>query len=264
MLNPSVVKAKDYLNFYSVYDGKTWRTNLATSPDGFVWQNQKQILEPDPTTWEGSYIAGNGSAIQRDQLYYYYQAGRATPNRLAARFCKTNPTSARPRAHTEAGTNAGSPIRMSSSPRAQLYMFYTGMDRARRQRLGVAQSSDGLSWHKLRSNPILELGSFGNFDENGLGEPAVWASHGYWWMLYTGQDRFLNRRLGLARSQDGIPWTKQPNVFAGSQPWDSKVICDPTVLVENGEIRVWFGGGDIARPDQEIHGQIGYAVLRIY
>jgi hypothetical protein len=26
-------------------------------------------------------------------------------------------------------------------------------------------------------------------------------------------------------------------------------------------VRVWFGGGDVARPDQNIHGQIGAGVL---
>jgi hypothetical protein len=27
------------------------------------------------------------------------------------------------------------------------------------------------------------------------------------------------------------------------------------------EIRVWFGGGDVPRPDQNIHGEIGMGVL---
>ncbi len=93
-------------------------------------------------------------------------------------------------------------------------MFYLGMDRARRQRLGVAMSGDGVSWYKLRSNPILELGDYGAFDENGLGEPAVWAARGYYWMLYTGRDRNEVRRLGLARSRDGVRWEKLPMVIA--------------------------------------------------
>jgi len=70
------------------------------------------------------------------------------------------------------------------------------------------------------------------------------------------------RRLGLARSTDGVHWTKLPAVFSGAQAWDSKVICDPTVLVENGEIRVWFGGGDAASPDENLHGQIGFSIFQ--
>ena len=44
-------------------------------------------------------------------------------------------------------------------------MFYLGEDRAGRQRLGVARSLDGEHWQKLRSNPILEAGKYGSFDE---------------------------------------------------------------------------------------------------
>ena len=95
-----------------------------------------------------------------------------------------------------------------------------------------------------------------------IGEPAVWQSHGFYWMLFTGRDFSEIRRLGLARSTDGVHWTKLPAVFSGDAAWDSKVICDPTVLVEGGEIRVWFGGGDVASPDENLHGQIGYGVLR--
>jgi predicted GH43/DUF377 family glycosyl hydrolase len=143
------------------------------------------------------------------------------------------------------------------------YMFYLGADRARRQRLGVAMSDDGIAWYKLRSNPILELGGYGTFDENGLGEPAAFAAHGYYWMLYTGRDRNEVRRLGLARSRDGVVWEKQPGVFAGDQRWDSKALCDPSVLAERDRVRVWFGGGDVARPDQNVDGQIGLGALTV-
>ena len=30
----------------------------------------------------------------------------------------------------------------------------------------------------------------------------------------------------------------------------------------DNEIRVWFGGGDEPRHDENLHGQIGYGVLR--
>ena len=146
----------------------------------------------------------------------------------------------------------------------KFYMFYLGQDRGRRQRLGLAVSDDGVAWAKLRSNPVLDAGADGAFDEQGLGEPAVWASHGYWWMLYTGRDRTENRRIGLARSADGVTWARYSDrpVIGGGQAWNAKVVCDPEVaLTENG-VRVWFGGGDVARPDERIHGKIGMGFLR--
>jgi predicted GH43/DUF377 family glycosyl hydrolase len=142
------------------------------------------------------------------------------------------------------------------------YLFYLGQDRARQQRLGTARSRNGVVWEKLRSNPILELGRAGAFDENGLGEPAVWVDRGFYWMLYTGRDVREHRRLGLARSRDGVHWEKLPAVFSGSEAWDAKVVCDASVVVSRGAISVWFGGGDIAHPAENINGQIGFGWLR--
>jgi hypothetical protein len=86
-------------------------------------------------------------------------------------------------------------------------------------------------------------------------------------MLYTGRDRAENRRIGLASSIDGVDWTRVEGfpILAGAEPWNSKVVCDPSVLpLEDGSgVRVWFGGGDVAHPAEKIHGQIGFAILHM-
>ncbi len=273
VLNPSVVRWRGgYLNLYSGFDGRTWRTGVAESPDGGHWVKRGAVLSPSGQGWEGSYIAANGAALSDGAtLRYYYQAGGADAAKLPPQIGLATSSDgvvwtkrARPvlgpgpyMSWDERGVADPFVIRMG----ATLYLFYTGMDRARRQRLGVAESGDGLTWTKLRSNPVLELGGFGDFDENGLGEPAVWAAHGYYWMLYTGRDRGERRRLGLARSEGGAHWVKRPLVIAGSESWDAQVICDPSVEPVSGGLRVWFGGGDIARPDERIHGRIGLGRL---
>jgi predicted GH43/DUF377 family glycosyl hydrolase len=267
VLNPSVIRQGDaYYNFFSGYDGKTWHTGLAVSGDGVTWRKEGKILSPESSNWEGGSIAANGSAIADDSgILYYYQAGDPVEIGLAQSR------------DAHAWTRRGAPVlpvgpygswdeRGVADPyviRAggNYYMFYLGMDRAQRQRLGVAMSGDGVNWYKLRGNPILELGEYGAFDEKGLGEPAVWVARGYYWMLYTGRDRTEVRRLGLARSSDGVRWEKVPMVIAGGEAWDSKVICDPSVIVNGDRVTVWFGGGDVARPDQNIHGQIGLGEL---
>jgi predicted GH43/DUF377 family glycosyl hydrolase len=268
VLNPSVVRQGDaYYNFFSGYDGKTWHTGLAVSGDGVTWHKEGKILSPDPATWEGAKIAANGSAISDEGggILYYYQAGDPVEIGLARssnghQWMKNGPPvlSVGPyESWDERGVADPYVIRSGR----EYYMFYLGMDRAQRQRIGVAMSRDGVKWEKLRSNPILELGEYGAFDERGLGEPAVWGSRGYYWMLYTGRDRNEVRRLGLARSRDGARWEKLPMVIAGEHAWDSKVICDPTVIASGDRVTVWFGGGDVANPDQNIHGQIGLATL---
>jgi predicted GH43/DUF377 family glycosyl hydrolase len=268
-LNPSVLfKDGVYYNFYSGYDGKTWHTGLATSSDGVLWQKQGRILSPQPETWEGSYIAANGSALLQQKIFlYWYQAGpRETPKIGLAISDDGKQWRKRPAPVLETGPRGSWDERGVADPYVlriadSYYMYYLGQDRARRQRIGVARSTGGVRWEKLRVNPVLELGADGAFDEDGLGEPAVWQSHGAYWMLYTGRDRTENRRLGLARSSDGVTWEKLPGSFSGSERWNSKVICDASVLIEGASIRVWFGGGDVASPDENLHGQIGVANL---
>src|ERR1039458_4412019 len=80
-----------------------------------------------------------------------------------------------------------------------------------------------------------------------------------WWIRAGGPRQ--NRRLGMARSTDGVRWEKLPAVFKGSQPWDSQVICDPTIELLDGRLTVWFGGGDAPSPDENLNGQIGVATL---
>ena len=269
VLNPSVVsRGGRYYNLYSGFDGKTWHTGLAVSPDGAHWEKQGRVLSPDPGTWEGGYISANGHASwDGNEFLYWYQAGN--PPRIGlARSSDATHWTKMPRPVVELGPYGSWDERGVADPYVvrtadAWYLYYLGQDRAGRQRLGVARSADGVTWVKLRGNPILELGLYGAFDEKGLGEPAVWASDGWWWMLYTGRDWQENRRIGLARSSDGVRWESLSQVFSGSEPWMSKVICDPTVEVLSNEVRVWFGGGNVARPDERLNGQIGLARLVI-
>ncbi|ANB71481.1 hypothetical protein AYM40_03180 [Paraburkholderia phytofirmans OLGA172] len=77
VLNPSVVRLNGKLfNYYSGYDGKVWRTGIATSSDGIVWRkfDSNPVLQPDGKSWDVSYIAANGAAIVwKGKILYFYQ-----------------------------------------------------------------------------------------------------------------------------------------------------------------------------------------------
>jgi len=262
VLNPSVVwHGGKLVNVYSAYDGKAWHTGIAESVDGLRWEGRKLVLSPP----DGGYIAANGTALSRGgELLYWYQAG-SPPRIELARDWKKNPEPVLNTGPRGSWDERGVADPYVIEAGGQLYMFYLGQNRARQQRLGLARSTDGVTWTKLRSNPILEIGEEGAFDENGLGEPAVWESDGRWWMLYTGRDRHENRRLGLAFSRDGAHWQRysEQAVFSGQEPWNSRVVCDPTLLPRDGILRMWFGGGDVPHPAENIHGRIGYAELKM-
>lgn len=255
VLNPSMANGK---LFYSVFDGKTWYTAL----DG------KRVLAPQG--WEGGYIAANGSVVFHGGQYWhwYHVLGPDIPKIAFARSANGQEWDRDASAALDVGPRGSWDERGVADPYVieaggSLYLYYLGQDRARRQRLGVATSTDGHTWTKLRSNPILEVGEPGSWDAGGLGEPAVWTSHGAWWMLYTGRARDEVRRIGLARSTDGVRWEKVKGfVIAGDQPWNAKVVCDPHVEPQpDGRVKVWFGGGDVAHPAERIHGQIGLGEL---
>lgn len=270
VLNPSVIRrAGTYWNYYSGFDGTTWHTGLALSSDGLSWSKEGKVLSPRPETWEGSYIAANGSALLAGgETLYWYQAGRKGATRIGlARSADGRRFIPLPDPVLQTGPRGswdevalGDPYVIRAD--GGYWMFYLGQDRARRQRLGLARSADGIHWTRLRANPILDLGDPGAFDENGLGEPAVWSSGGWWWMLYTGRDLREHRRIGIARSRDGVHWDRLPTLFAGSESWNSAVVCDPTVEPADGGVRVWFGGGDVASPDENLHGRIGFALMK--
>ncbi len=271
VLNPSIVQHERlYYNLYSGYDGHTWHTGLATSTDGIAWTKRGKVLSPEPLTWEGGYIAANGSVLRfGGEFLYWYQAGDPPRIGLANSRDALNWVK-RPTPVLETGPRGSWDERGVADPYVieaggKLYLYYLGQDRARRQRLGVAVSADGIAWTKLRSNPILEIGEPGAFDETGLGEPAVWAFGGRYWMLYTARDRAEVRRLGLAVSEDGVRWERhtQTAVLAGAEAWNSQVVCDPTVILSDGRLMVWYGGGDAPRPDENVNGQIGLAWLTL-
>ena len=53
VLNPSVLRQGDaYYNFYSGYDGQTWHTGLAVSPDGIAWHHDRE------TVWVANALRG--------------------------------------------------------------------------------------------------------------------------------------------------------------------------------------------------------------
>lgn len=265
-LNPSVVRHDGKLfNFYSGFDGTAWHTGLAVSTDeGLSWTKQAKLLSPPPA----GYIAANGSALRAgNEFLYWYQAGKV-PRIELARSAGGRAFSRHAGPVIDLGPRGSWEERGVADPYVvrfggAFYAYYLGQDRAKQQRLGVARSADGVTWTKLRSNPVLELGEPGTFDENGLGEPAVWFWGGSYWMLYTGRDRNEVRRMGLAQSRDGVRWTKLPApVIAGDRAWNREVVCDATVEVRRDGVHVWFGGGDQPKPDERLNGQIGYAMLR--
>ncbi len=73
--------------------------------------------------------------------------------------------------------------------------------------IGHATSPDGHVWEKDSSNPVVDLGSPGDWDDGSLSKPAVMFDGEVFHMWYVGGDTSL-AMAGYATSPDGSDWTK--------------------------------------------------------
>ncbi|OGE79154.1 MAG: hypothetical protein A2751_05960 [Candidatus Doudnabacteria bacterium RIFCSPHIGHO2_01_FULL_46_14] len=105
-----------------------------------------------------------------------------------------------------------------SSPTAMLFenriykMWYHGDAAGNIRRIGYATSSDGIVWNKYVSNPVLDLGSSGAWDDGTIAEPRIIKVGSEYWLFYAGKRTPSSGSwsLGLATSADGINFTKHP------------------------------------------------------
>lgn len=270
VLNPSVIRYQGrLLNLYSGFNGKTWRTGVATSDDGVHWTKYSgnPVLSPGDA-WDTRYIAANGAAIEWKGLVLYLYQGQDTGGVTRIGLATSDDgkhfeKALRPvldvgERHAWDGKAVGDPYVIARG--GALYLYYLGMDQHDIQRIGVAKSTDGTHWTKYAGNPVMDVGAKGTFDENGLGEPSVVFSAPFFYMIYTGRDASERRNFGYAVSADGVSWKKMSTggLFGQRDGWNREVVCDSAILREgDGTFTVWYGGGDIARPDERIDGQIG-------
>jgi len=132
-------------------------------------------------------------------------------------------------------------------------MWYSGFGPAGWQ-IGHATSPDGLVWAKDTSNPVLQQGGTGTWDENGLIGPTVLFDGSTYKMWYYGKDVNGVLSIGYATSTDGVNWTKYANnpIIEISQPWEGASIGHPMVIFDGISYKMWY----MANMDQP---SIGYA-----
>lgn len=135
------------------------------------------------------------------------------------------------------------------------HMWYAGYDGVK-VRIGYAISSDGIHWNKHSSNPVLEPGPDGEWDDAGVSCPSVIYAGEAYRMWYAGYDGD-NLRIGYATSGDGITWSKRsynPVLDLGpAGSWDGSGVSGPSVVLNGVTYHMWYTGYDGARS------RIGYA-----
>lgn len=134
-----------------------------------------------------------------------------------------------------------------------VYLYYSGYqdvgDPAKGfpAALGLATSSDGLTFNRIGAEPILEPLANG-FDTHAIYSPVVVADAGGWTMVYCGHaysGPHTGVRLLGATSPDGITWTRHPTPVLEGGPersWMSWGAAEPALIAVDGTWWLLFTG----------------------
>jgi predicted GH43/DUF377 family glycosyl hydrolase len=124
---------------------------------------------------------------------------------------------------------------------AEYKMWFDGVNLLAERQIGLATSSDGISWIKHPTNPVLS-GTPGAWDESGEHAPFVLKEGGVYKMWYEGSDGSV-RQLGYATSTNGIDWQKHagnPVLAAGPESYDQQTAGHGSVLNDSGTYKLWY------------------------
>jgi hypothetical protein len=124
-------------------------------------------------------------------------------------------------------------------------MWYSAGNDIGGESIGYADSPDGVNWFKPRSDPLLEAGPSGAWDEAGVANPAVLATDSGFQMWYIGLDMVGVKAIGYAASPDGLTWQK----YDGNPVLRSDFAVDiafgfPTVVQDSpNDYKMWYSVG---------------------
>jgi sucrose-6-phosphate hydrolase SacC (GH32 family) len=96
--------------------------------------------------------------------------------------------------------------------KGKLYMFYAGAYNNAPQQIGVAESSDGISWKRLSEEPFLKNGAPGSWNSSESGHPHIFRDeNGRTWLFFQGNND--NGKTWFL-SKVEVKWTKKGPVTA--------------------------------------------------
>jgi predicted GH43/DUF377 family glycosyl hydrolase len=123
------------------------------------------------------------------------------------------------------------------------YMWYAGYKT--NWAIGLATSSDGITWTKDPGNPVFTKGSGGKFDESHVTGPHIIKEGNTYYMWYSGINNTGIRAIGLASSTDKKTWTRlnDGNAVLSGTPaqWDSSGTGTPYVFKIGDTYYMFYG-----------------------
>jgi predicted GH43/DUF377 family glycosyl hydrolase len=278
------------------------RSGLATSADGITWERARGPLtmgaviepSPDPSRFDSGHV-GVTNVQKFDDLYWMWYLGgdQSLVGRGAMHYkgLRMLPGCAISRnglhwsrvvgpyhgALLEPGPEGAFDSLLCNWPRVlrdddgTWKLYYHSRNPSGGATVGLAISTDGLSWEKV--GPIFGDGKPEHWDGGGPGCRQVLKVNGQYLMFYEGRSLAGYYCIGLAISNDGIHWERDPEgeqpggpVFChaptGSGRWDARAVGTPWVVpMDDGSFRLYYVGVNEGGHDElSSRHQIGMAV----
>ena len=266
-LNGSVVfdqSSKHYLAWFAswAYNSPYLCISHAYSLDGTVWYtySRNPVVEPSPGTFDRDQTAGPVVIFDPPywRMYYHGQQGGSFSIGMATSIDGIHWTKYGQNPVLTPGPTGSWDANAVVFPNVVktnggYIMWYSGRD-GTTSRIGVATSSDGMTWVKYAGNPVVEVGQPGQWDASYLEGCSVISKNGLWYMLYTARfSPSMSENIGLATSTDGYAWTKygsNPVFTISSGQWDANNVAIPCMMFVDGKFKMWYSGSSPTGPWQ--------------
>ncbi|MEK9153191.1 MAG: hypothetical protein AAB723_01160 [Patescibacteria group bacterium] len=229
---------------------------LAISSDLKEWQRHKgnPVLSPGKTgAWDSDLVA-HSFIIKKDDLYYMFYDGSPKGEWSEVIGLATSADLLNWQKHENSPVLQGKDSWWDKNHVSRCgvfwenglyYMFFAGHD-GLVERIGLATSPDLLYWQKQSPEPVLDLGTKGEWDEQHISDPRVIKFNDIFLMFYTGYDKKGKGRLGLAYSQDLLRWQrfKQNPIMGIGQPgdWDQDEACRADIFQDKEQYFIIYSG----------------------
>lgn len=272
--HPSLISYKNtYYLFYTgrgIFGRGDDSIGLATSKDLKKWNKSKiPILAPSKDGWDSHFVSHCFVFKDKNRFYMLYDGsskkewaesiGLATSRDLLnwEKYEKN------PIFHASKFRWENTHVSRSSifKENGFYYIFYSGHD-GKVERIGVAKGQTLLTLNRFLDTPILEVGKKGEWDEYFVDDPRVIKHKGRYIMFYTGSNKELTQRIGVATSDDLVHWKKykkNPIVDTSPNGWDCQSIARSDIRLINGDYYIFYSG----KTNFFYSYSIGYLKIRI-
>jgi hypothetical protein len=127
--------------------------------------------------------------------------------------------------------------------------------------MGYATSINGIDWEKWEDDNPVFTGEEGTLYSHHVTPGSVIYSNDEYHLWFTGKKDSNYQRIFYAISEDGLEWEVQNNSepvldIGESGEWDEFRVRFPSVLIDEGQHKMWFDGNDVSGFH---NAKIGYA-----